>query len=127
MTQVFPDPMDPSVYLIGSASEPIHGQQIGSTAIVNVHDSTKCAGYPCVMHRPSAHHMRDWPLNWRGDKRVMERTCPHGVGHPDPDDAAYQHRLGRAWMTVHGCDINPETGERCCARPNEVSSVPLPE
>ena len=31
------------------------------------------------------------------DRRIMERICPHGVGHPDPDDVLNQDR-------VHGCD-----------------------
>lgn len=26
-----------------------------------------------------------------------ERTCPHGVGHPDPDDVLNEDK-------VHGCD-----------------------
>jgi hypothetical protein len=34
----------------------------------------------------------------------MERLCPeHGVGHPDPDDAAFNVRMGRAYLNVHGC------------------------
>lgn len=48
--------------------------------------------------------MRTWPLNWRADKGVMERICPHGVGHPDPDDAAHNIRIGREYLTIHGCD-----------------------
>ena len=54
------------------------------------HDETQCAGRHCCIHNPSSHHMRGWPMVWRGDKGVMERTCPHGVGHPDPDDALVQ-------------------------------------
>ena len=68
------------------------------------HDETQCAGRHCCIHNPSDHHMRDWPMSWRGDKGVMERTCPHGVGHPDPDDAAYNIRNGRGHLTTHGCD-----------------------
>ena len=48
--------------------------------------------------------MRAWPLNWRDDTGVMERICPHGVGHPDPDDAAHNIRIGHAYKTIHGCD-----------------------
>lgn len=48
--------------------------------------------------------MKTWPQNWREDKGVMERICPHGVGHPDPDDAAYLIKMDRAYLTIHGCD-----------------------
>jgi hypothetical protein len=43
-------------------------------------------------------------MYWRDDKGVMERLCPeHGVGHPDPDDAAFNIRMGRDYLNVHGC------------------------
>lgn len=61
-----------------------------------VHPSGLCAGEHCVIHAPSRHHMETWPLNWRGDRKIMERVCPHGVGHPDPDEVNPD--------TVHGCD-----------------------
>jgi len=44
-------------------------------------------------------------LNWRSDRRLMERVCPHGIGHPDPDDVAYRVSRGEpATVAVHGCD-----------------------
>lgn len=72
--------------------------------LINVHDESKCKGRHCVMHNPSNHHMREWPLNWRDDIKVMERICPHGIGHPDPDDAAYHRSIGKDWALIHGCD-----------------------
>lgn len=53
--------------------------------------------------------MRAFPTHWRADRGLMERICPHGVGHPDPDDLAWQeeHRP-QAAAGVHGCD-------GCCA------------
>ena len=72
--------------------------------LVNVHDRAECAGRGCVIHHPSAHHMRTWPLNWREDLRAMERVCLHGIGHPDPDDLAWQVSQGRAHAGIHGCD-----------------------
>lgn len=82
----------------------------------NVHRPEQCAGRACVIHRPSDHHMRGWPLTWRNDTRVMERTCPHGIGHPDPDHvAADRARFGEevaATNAVHGCD-------GCCTPPQE--------
>jgi hypothetical protein len=64
--------------------------------IVNVHASNKCKNDYCTLHNPSDHHMLGFPQRWRQDRHIMERMCPHGVGHPDPDDIALN--------TVHGCD-----------------------
>jgi hypothetical protein len=83
-------------------------------ALLKTHDETQCGGEHCCIHNPSEHHMRTWPLNWRNDTGVMERICPHGVGHPDPDDDAHNVRIGREYLTVHGCDG--------CCRPNDPSS-----
>jgi hypothetical protein len=69
---------------------------------------------PCCIHNPSKHHMVTWPMHWRDARAIMERICAHGVGHPDPDDAAY--RAGRGDTdTVHGCD-------GCCAPPQLIPS-----
>lgn len=73
-----------------------------------VHDKKDCTGYCCV-HNPSSHHMVDWPLHWRGDIGIMERICPCGVGHPDPDDLAYKLKIlgakefEKRCYEVHGC------------------------
>ena len=53
--------------------------------------------------------MRDWPQVWRDDTGVMERTCPHGIGHPDPDHMAYVLSVNPESVDgIHGCD-------GCCA------------
>lgn len=73
----------------------------------NVHDRDLCQGRACCLHNPSEHRMRDWPLNWRNDWGLMERLCPHGVGHPDPDDLAYGESRtpgSSRWRGIHGCD-----------------------
>lgn len=83
------------------------------TKLTNVHPVSACEGQFCVVHNPSSHHMRDWPLHWRDDRRFFERICPHGVGHPDPDQISYwQRKWGRAYadvQAVHGC-------EGCCEK-----------
>lgn len=74
----------------------------------NVHNKADCVGR-CPIHNPSDHHMRDWPLHWRGGPfdsgQGFERICPHGVGHPDPDTVRraieYHEDLSAG---VHGCD-----------------------
>jgi hypothetical protein len=68
---------------------------------------------PCVIHYPTRHAMRDWPLYVRDDKEwLIERICPHGVGHPDPDSLWYFLSVGKKYMAVHGCD-------GCCVPPKE--------
>lgn len=64
------------------------------------HDASACAGEHCVVHNPSDHSMRSFPTFYREDRGITERICPHGVGHPDPDDPTKDR--------VHGCD-------GCCA------------
>lgn len=83
--------------------------------IRGVHAPEACAGRPCVIHNPSAHHMADWPTNFRDGGMFdikgphMERICPHGVGHPDPDDLEFWKSRGEDY-SVHGCD-------GCCTNP----------
>lgn len=110
MSTMIPDPTDPTKWFIGSVAESEFGAQVGDGLLVNVHAPDKCAGEHCVVHNPSDHHMRDWSLNWRDDTGVMERICPHGVGHPDPDGSAYHEKIGDKYWSMHGCDS-------CCVAP----------
>lgn len=70
---------------------------------LSCHESDQCLGKGevCSLHNRTDHHMRSFPQHWRGDRYLMERTCPHGIGHPDPDD--YMILSGRD-SGVHGCD-----------------------
>lgn len=72
----------------------------GST--LRTHGPKKChSSLVCAVHKPSDHHMRTWRQIWRWDRGIMERACPHGIGHPDPDD----HRIRTGLdIGVHGCD-----------------------
>lgn len=99
---------DRDLWAVASGTD-LFGAGHGASDLVNVHAPALCAGRACVIHAPSDHHMRTWPLHWRGDRGFMERLCPHGTGHPDPDDAAYHRSVGRE-VGVHGCD-------RCCRKP----------
>lgn len=83
------------------------------------HSPDKCQGRACCIHSPSAHHMRKWPMNYRFDKGVMERLCECGIGHPDPDDAAYQESVGRGYLNTHGCC-------GCCAPPKKPEVMEEP-
>lgn len=83
--------------------------------ILTTHGEGECAGEWCCI-KPSTHRLSRAPLNWRSDRRLMERMCPHGVGHPDPDglEAMDSAVLWAEWL--HGCDgccgigVDRETG-----------------
>jgi predicted kinase len=71
------------------------------------HPRKDCIGRHCCIHNPSEHHMRDWPQHFRMDRALMERICPHGVGHPDPDDLTFKRLMAgteEVLDAVHGCD-----------------------
>ena len=57
-----------------------------SRVYVICHKKATCKGPNCPIHNRSNHHMRSWPQNWRDDRKIMERICPCGIGHPDPDE-----------------------------------------
>lgn len=80
------------------------------------HPPDKCATTVCCLHNRSDHRLRSWPQHWRSDRYMMERVCPHGVGHPDPDDFSLfsGHDNG-----IHGCD-------GCCCDPGEASAPLTP-
>lgn len=85
-------------------------------SVSRIHDPFHCAGEACVIHNPSDHSMREFPTHWRDARGIMERICPHGVGHPDPDDLAFHVRNGREHEGVHGCD-------GCCFAPGEFAAA----
>lgn len=79
------------------------------------HRQQECEGQdrPCAIHSPS-HHMGEWNIVLRLDYGwpLVERTCPHGVGHPDPDSVAwYETTQSEAFVDGHGCD-------GCCRQEN---------
>jgi len=93
----------PEIYAPGG------GKEYLEIVLRNVHSQRECQGRACVIHNPSEHHMRDWPLIWRNDRGIFERICTHGVGHPDPDQRTYWCIQNTPWEGVHGCDF--------CCRP----------
>lgn len=98
----------PHVKILDDRKVQIVNSEDNTYLITNTHTSQQCQGQSCVLHNPSEHHMRHMPLNFRSDTALFERTCEHGIGHPDPDSLAYFVRVGMDHMSVHGCD-------RCCA------------
>lgn len=70
----------------------------GTGQTMQVHARARCVGEWCVIHRRKPGHMRGWPTHWRSDwGGFMEVVCPHGVGHPAPEEI-------RTGGTGHGCD-----------------------
>ena len=75
-----------------------------------IHGSGQCDEEFCPFHHPSQHRMVDWPKHIRYDRTLLvERICPHGIGHPDPDSLVWVNHRRRAlgWDRddgTHGCD-----------------------
>lgn len=77
----------------------------GGRKLGGVHAPTDCAGRTCIFHNPTQHSMVSFPMLWRDDRQIMERTCPHGVGHPDPDQFDFWKELNTLHLeSIHGCD-----------------------
>jgi hypothetical protein len=75
------------------------------------HSERLCKGNGnCAVHRPSKdNRMREWPFVVRLDKGgLLERTCAHGVGHPDSDSLEwlrqYEDEETVSALGIHGCD-----------------------
>lgn len=67
------------------------------TLVYNAHPAGQCAGGSCALHGPSDHWASGMPLHWEYSAEtggVMERLCPHGVRHDDPDDLDFRRRRG---------------------------------
>lgn len=99
-------------FYVDVATDPTFGFSIGPE-FLRTHPAGTCGGEWCVIHNPSAHHMREWPLCWRSDTGAMERMCRHEVGHPDPDHLAWARSVFPGYQGVHGC-----CAEFCCTPPD---------
>lgn len=76
---------------------------VGGEQLVRVHSAWDCAPESCPIHRPSRHHMVMWPQHYRDDRKIMERICEHGVGHPDPDDVRIRKGVDEGVHSCCGC------------------------
>lgn len=87
---------------LADAAPPLDTVTLVGGRTLRVHPPEKCVGEPCCVHSPTNHHMVTWEQLYRGDRGFMERICPHGIGHPDPDDLRV--RTEPEAYGVHGCD-----------------------
>ena len=79
----------------------LESAQLENTETTIFAHMANCCSGACPLHNRSNHHMRGWPQHWRSDRGIIERVCPHGIGHPDPDD----YRFSNGFDTgSHGCD-----------------------
>jgi hypothetical protein len=101
MSALSPDPQHPDTWLIPAAF--LDGRLIQAPLVIRgVHLAAQCAGAECLIHNPTHHHMRRWPLLWLDDQKVFARLCEHGYAHPDPD----------SW----GHGEHPSGCDGCCQR-----------
>ena len=76
-----------------------------SRVVLLAHAKSVCEGRPFPLHNRSQHSMRKFRQLWRDDRGIIERICPHGIGHPDPDQFQYWDEMGvLETEVVHGCD-----------------------
>lgn len=80
-----------------------HNQLENSTVRMYTHKKQDCTGEWCTIHNRSNHSMRSFTQIFRYDRMLMERICPHGVGHPDPDDIKLTGPDAKV-EAIHGCD-----------------------
>ena len=79
-------------------------QQLEHSSVrLATHVEGTCIDQWCTIHNRSEHPMRVFPQHWRNDRDIMERVCPHGIGHPDPDEYRLRLEDGEVQL-VHGCD-----------------------
>lgn len=59
----------------------------------------------CVIHNPNPNNVLAGRPQVLRSSGLIEDTCEHGVGHPNPDSLAY-FRWAEPWngFAVHGCD-----------------------
>jgi hypothetical protein len=92
------------------------------TVLLNVHTVEQCAGRPCCIHNPSPHHMADWPHSWDEESKQMWRICPHGLGHPDPDDLNHHRRCNGNAASIVTARLWVHTCDGCCQPPTTLST-----
>ena len=78
------------------------------TLVLGAHGRGECDG-PCPLHAPSAHWASGMPMRWAPPARDpfrpgrMQRLCPHGHWHDDPDDLDFRLRRGTARPSAVPC------------------------
>lgn len=74
-----------------------------SGQVVRTHPRGNCFGQWCAIHSQMPGPWSSWPRLWREDRRILERTCPCGVGHPVAEMYDYVIANDQGWILTHGC------------------------
>ncbi len=85
----------------------------GTGQQLNTHNLDECAGEYCCIHKPSDHHMKDWPTHWAGASVGMARVCKHGLAHPDPDAIAFRDMAAAKFGKTYDLS-EPHVCDGCC-------------
>lgn len=99
-----------------------------SGQVLQTHTRTVCMGTWCCIHAPMPGPWMGWPRQWRDDRGIMERTCPHGVGHPVAEMYEPAIYLGREHLLLHGCcgcPCKPESLPEWGVQEGLVESLPV--
>jgi Holliday junction resolvase RusA-like endonuclease len=84
----------------------IHVLESGQTLVT--HSLANCRRNPwCVIHVPRPGPWESWPRLWRDDRMMIERVCPHGVGHPAVEQIEWFQEHPERHSLDHGCDLCP--------------------
>lgn len=88
--------------------KPLESWVSGTGQKMKVHAKNSDCDAGCVIHNPTLEPHKDWPTHWRVGEYLMERVCPHGVGHPDLDHLEFVRKIkGEEYahsQSIHGCD-----------------------
>jgi hypothetical protein len=99
MSALTQDPQHPDQWIVPAVYR--RGTCIQQATIIRgVHLEAECWGQQCIIHNPSHHHMRRWPLLYDTHLQIFLRMCRHGISHPDPD----------TW----GEEVHPHGDDGCC-------------
>lgn len=74
-----------------------------SGQVLHAHAAKQCVGEYCALHNPMPGPWDQWPRLWRQDRHLLERVCPHGVGHPAVEQLEWWKFLNQEYMWIHGC------------------------
>lgn len=68
--------------------------EIAGGQLLRTHPASDCLDVGgCPIHNPSDHPLRNAPLVWADELRLLFRRCPCGALHPDPDSLAFNNTV----------------------------------
>ena len=124
-----------TVFLVDGVERWGGNRSFGPYSLTSLHGAKTCgnhkSGVPnrhCVIHNPSPHAMRKWPLIWReglvGSDSALLRMCPHYRLHPDPDYVYWSLQEDNQAAIGHSCCSKCWAGGRCVSMtsPNDATS-----